>query len=151
MHTMKTEETSNPEITKQKVIGLLTQAKDEVWMSTGFNSDFYNDEKVKKTMTEAFKRVKDIRVIIDGDINKTEVPWFFALAKELKQKLQIRQHKEILHWLIVDGKNCRLEKVHPIGLVGVDNLLVYDVPLPISENLKKTYNDWWVTGKPIDP
>ncbi|MCZ7401559.1 MAG: hypothetical protein O8C61_04995 [Candidatus Methanoperedens sp.] len=153
MHNLKTIEMRDVETTKQKVIGLLAQAKDEILMSTGLNSDFYNDAKIKTTITDAFRRVKKIRIIIDGDVDlrKTETPWFFELAKELNQKLQMRQNKDILHWLVVDNKNCRLEKVHQLGRVGTENLVAYDVPLPVLENIKDSYNKWWDEGKPIDP
>lgn len=151
---MKTEETDDPEITKTKLISLLTRANEFVWMSSGFNPEFYNDAGVKKALTDALGRVKQLRIIIDGDadVKKKEVSWLFELAKEPKNrdKLQIRQCDGVPHWLISDGKHFRLEKPHPMGVIRVNNLLVYDVTRQVlSEILKRQFNDWWMNCKPI--
>lgn len=153
MHSMKTEEIDNPEITKKKIVSLLKGAKNEVWMSTGLNSSFYNDTEVKDSMLAAFNKANHIKLLIDAEASarKIEIPWIFSLKESLKSKMEIRQHKNILHWLIVDGKNCRLEQTHPIGEVGIKNLLVYDIPSPIMDDIKRVYNKWWNEGKPIDP
>ena len=151
---METEEVRTPEATKEKIIGLLQMAKKYVWMSSGLNSDFYNDPDIKKAMVDAFGRVNEVKILIEGDVEKkkSEVDWFFEEAKKFKEKIRIRQCKSILHWLIVDGKHFRLEKPHPIGVVGVDNLVVYNVDPPvISEFLMRKFDRWWGMGIPVDP
>jgi len=154
-HSMKTEETDKSEITKKKIVNLLQKSKEYVWMSSGLNKDFYNDEDVKNTMKDAFKRVKQVKIIIDGDAEakKTEVSWLFDLAKQLNGKLQIRQASErLLHWLIVDGKHFRLEKPHITGEIGVNNLFVCNVEPPaISEILMRKFDKWWLAARPVDP
>lgn len=151
---MKTEETVTSETTKEKIINLLQKAKKYVWMSSGLNSEFYNDPNVKKAMIDAFGQVKQIRILIDGNAaeRKTEVSWIFEEAKRSEKKLQIRQCKGVLHWLIVDGKHFRLEKTHPIGVVGIQNLVVYDIDPPaISEILRRKFGEWWARASSVDP
>lgn len=151
---MKTEETKTPETTKEKIVSLLKLANDYVWMSTGLNAEFYNDSEVKAAMVDAFKRVNRVRVLISGDIEdkKEEVMWFFDLVKELDGKIQVRQCAEVLHWVISDGKHFRLERPHKVEVVGVNNLLVYDVSPPvISDILKRRFDEWWDQSNTIEP
>jgi len=151
---MKTEEVRTSGSTKSKILGLLQVAKNYVWMSSGLNSEFYNDPDVKKAMMETFKRVKEVKILIDGDAEETKskVGWLFEDAKRFKGRIRIRQCERILHWLIVDGKHFRLEKTHPIGAVGVDNLVVYDIDPPVlSEGLIRRFDEWWNRGITIDP
>ncbi len=152
-HNMKTEETNKPLDTKTKIINLLQRANDYIWMSTGLNSDFYNDADVKKSMIDAFGRVKNVRLLIEGDAEakKTNVGWLFEEAKKLKGKLQIRQCDEVMHWIMVDGKHFRLEKNHDFGIIGVNNLFVCDVQPPaIAEILKRKFDEWWFVANPVD-
>lgn len=151
---MKTEEVGTSEITKAKIVGLLQAAKNYVWMSSGLNSEFYNDPDVKKAMMGAFKRVKEVKILIEGDAEekKSKLGWLFEEAKKFKEKIRIRQCERALHWLIVDGKHFRLERPHPIGAVGVDNLLVYDMDPPVlSEALMRRFDEWWTRGIKVDP
>lgn len=151
---MRTEETDDPELTKKKLISLLERAKEYVWMSSGFNPEFYNDSSVKKAILDALGRVKQFRIIIDGNIEarKNEVKWLFDPANQLINRdiLEIRQCNEVPHWLISDGKHFRLEKPHHSGVIKVSNLLVYDVNRPIlSEILKRRFNEWWMKCIPV--
>ena len=151
---MKTEEAKTPEATKEKIIKLAQMAKNYLWMSSGFNSKFYNDPDVKKAMVDAFGRVKQIKLLIEGDAKerKSEVDWIFEEAKKFEDKLRIRQCKRVPHWLIIDGKHFRLERPHPTGVVGVDNLVVYDVGNPvISETLRRKFETWWGAATSVDP
>ena len=151
---MKTEEAKTPEATKKKIIKLAKMAKKYVWMSSGLNSEFYNDPDIKKAMVDAFERVKQIRLLVEGNVEerKSEVGWIFGESKEFKEKLRIRQCERVPHWLIIDGKHFRLERPHPTGVVGVDNLVVYDVcPPAISEILRRKFEKWWGAATPIDP
>ena len=151
---MKTEEARTPETTKEKIIALLQLAKNYVWMSSGLNSEFYNDPNVKEAMSDAFRRVKQVKILIEGDAEerKNEMGWFFEEAKGLKEKLRIRQCNRVPHWLIIDGKHFRLERPHPTGVVGVDNLVVYNIDPPvISEILRRKFDKWWGMAILVDP
>lgn len=151
LNQMRTEETNNPEIAKKKIIGLLERAENYIWISTGLSSEFYNDAELKSAMTEAFKRVREIRIIIDGnaDIKKAEVPWLFNIAMEIKQKLQIREKERILHWLIVDGRHFRLEKKHYSCEVGTGNIAVCNAFEPIPKILMTEFDKWWFESRLI--
>jgi len=154
MRAMKTEETKTSETTKEKIINLLQKAKKYVWMSSGLNSKFYNDPDVKKAMIDAFGQVEQIRILVDGDVKerKNSVSWVFEEAQKLGKKLQIKQCEGILHWLIIDGKHFRLEKPHSVGVIGIKNLVVYDVDQPaISEILKRKFDEWWTIASSVDP
>lgn len=150
--SMKTEETMSTEKTKDKIIKLLQKSKEYIWMSTGLYPKFYNDNDVRNAIVEAFKGVKEVRVIIDDytEAKKSEVSWFFELAKELKDKVKVRQSEETLHWVIADGKHFRLEMPHAAG-VGINNLFVCDMNQPaVSEMLKSKFDTWWFNAKPVD-
>ena len=143
---MKTEEVKTPDTTKEKIIRLSQMAKNYMWMSSGFNSEFYNDPAVEKAIVDAFGRVEDVRLLVEGNAEdkESEIGWLSDAVKEFKEKLQIRQCKRVPHWLIIDGKHFRLEKSHPIGAIGTKNLVVYDVDQPdISEILKQKFDEWW--------
>lgn len=136
-------------IIKNKIISLLERCKNYLWISTGFDLEFYNDGKIKNAMVETFMRVEEVRIIIDGDVEtkKNELTWLFEVANEHKEKIQIRQAEGILHWFIVDGKHFRLEKWHPSGVVWTDNLFIYDSDLIISEKLKRDYENFWYNAE----
>lgn len=154
LRAMKTEEAKTSETTKEKIIKLSQMANNYMWMSSGFNSEFYNDPDVKKAMVDAFGRVKQVKLLIEGDVEerKSEVGWLFEAAKEFEKKLRIRQCERVPHWLIIDGKHFRLERPHPIGVVGVDNLVVYNVDPPvISEILRRKFDKWWGAATSVNP
>lgn len=151
---METQETDDVKQTKDKIIILLNRSKKFIWMSSGLNSEFYNDPQVKNAMVDALKQVEYVKIIIDGDIKKKRVDleWLFNLADKFKEKIRIKQSEHISHWLIVDGKHFRLERSHNTGVVGVNNLFVIDVGQPIiSDMLMKKYEKWWLEAKPIEP
>ena len=146
---VKTEEVNTPETTKEKIIKLSQLAKNHIYMSSGFNSDFYNDPDVKKSMFDAFKRVEVIKLIVEvnAEDNTSKVDWLSNVVKDFKGKLQIKQRGRVPHWLIIDGTHFRLEKEHPIGKVGMKNLVVYDVSTPyISKMLEQKFDEWWTTS-----
>jgi len=145
------EETIRPDDTKTKIIDLFGKAKKSILMSTGLNSEFYNNDDVKIVMKNAFKRVKYAKIIITGDIElkKTDVDWLFDIAS-LSNKIQIRLCEKANHWLIIDNKHIRLEKSHPLGTVGQENLFQSDAPQIVTEILKKKFYSWWDSEKSID-
>lgn len=151
---MQTQKIHSEGQTKAKIINLLKRSKKYIWMSSGLNSDFYNDHTVKDAMLDAFKRVDHVRIIIDGnaEVKKTEVEWLFELKKQCKEKLQFKQTEPIPHWLIVDGKHFRLEKPHTSIGIGEKNLFVTDVKQPvISDILESKFENWWLKAKSIEP
>ncbi len=151
---MQTQEVRGEEQTKEKIINLLERSEKYIWMSSGLNSEFYNDPDVKTAMVNAFKQVEDVRIIIDGDYKtkKVELRWLFEIAQQFREKIRIKQHQNLLHWLIVDGKHFRLERPHKTEMVGVDNLFVIDVFQPIvSDMLNKKFTKWWLKATSIEP
>ena len=137
--------------TKSKIINFMEKSEKYIWMSSGFNSKFYNDIEIKHSILKALKRVKEMKVIIDGDVKtkKSELSWLFECKREFDLKMQIRQQDDILHWIIIDGRHYRLEKQHN-SRFGTSNLFVENITLDISEELKKEFNRWWDEAKPVD-
>ena len=147
---MVTEKTSNPKTTKEKMIYLFEKSDKYIWMSSGFNSEFYTDKDIMSAMTNAFERVEEIRILIQGNITEN-CKWLFKIKSQFGDKLQIKQNINIPHWLIVDGKHFRLEKYHTSGAIGDNNLFVTDINQPfISDVIKRKYEDWWFEGKNVD-
>ncbi|CAD6494599.1 MAG: hypothetical protein EMLJLAPB_00855 [Candidatus Argoarchaeum ethanivorans] len=142
------EETISPDDTKKKIIELFGKAKKSILMSTELNSKFYNDDKVRKVMEEALKKVKSAKIIITNDIElrKKDVNWLFDIARQ-NNKIQIKPCKKAMHWLIIDDKHIRLEKPHKIGIIGKENLFQFDVPQIVTEILKKKFYSWWDSEK----
>ena len=125
----------------------LTQRPEIISFAGGLPApELFPLEAVEKAMVDAFGRVKEVKLLIEGNAEdkEREVGWLSDAAKEFKGKLQIRQCERVPHWLIIDGKHFRLEKSHPIGAIGRKNLAVYDVDQPyISEILEQKFEDWW--------
>ena len=146
------DETATLAGTNEKIIGLLKNAKKSILMSTGLHSEFYGNEEVKTVMMDAIKRVKSIRIIITEQYEPVpqNISWVFALKEELKDKFQIRYSKDALHWLIIDDKNIRLERPHPIGDVGVHNFFDKNVPKGMINILKTQFDEWWLSAKFIE-
>ena len=48
---------------KNKIISLLEMCKNYLWISTGFDLEFYNDDEIKNAMVETFMRVEEVRII----------------------------------------------------------------------------------------
>lgn len=149
---MVTEKTNTPETTKEKIICLFSKSNKYIWMSSGFNTEFYTDPHIMDAMTNAFKRIGEIRILIEGDITNRmdSLKWLFAFKAQFGNKLQIKNAMNIPHWLIVDGKHFRLEKEHIIGAVGNNNLFVTDVKQPlVSDVIKRRFEDWWFRASSI--
>lgn len=150
---MVTEKTSTPETTKDKIICLFNKANKYIWMSSGFNTDFYTDSQVMDAMTKAFNRSGEIRILIEGDITniRDSFNWLFALKAQLGNKIQVKNVMNIPHWLIVDGNHFRLEKEHVKGAVGINNLFITDVKEPlVSDVIQRKFEDWWFRATPIE-
>lgn len=146
------DETATLEGTNEKIIGLLKNANKSILMSTGLHTDFYGDESVKTVMMDAIKRVKSIKIIITEKYDPVpqNISWLFALKEELKDKIQIRYKEDALHWLIIDDKNIRLERPHPIGKIGVNNFFDINVPKDLINVLKAQFYEWWLSAKFIE-
>lgn len=151
--SMVTEKTNTPETTKEKIIHLLEKSKQYVWMSSGLNTTFYNDKEIISAMTGAFKRDKEVRIIIQGDIveKRDSLKWLFDLKNQFGNKIQIRQIDQMPHWLIADGKHFRLEKPHGNEVIGMKNLFVTDVNQPIiTDVLERKFENWWNAATPME-
>ena len=143
---MVTEKTSTPETTKEKIIYLFNKSNKYLWMSSGFNSEFYTDPDIMSAMTNAFNRVGEIRILIQGDIadRMDSLKWLFAIKAQFGDKIQIKQVMNVPHWLIVDGKHFRLEKHHITGAIGDNNLFITDINQPlVSDMIERRFEDWW--------
>jgi len=151
--SMATEKTSTPETTKEKMIYLFDKSNKYIWVSSGFNTEFYTDPQVMSAMTNAFKRIGEIKILIEGDIAKRmgSLKWLFAFKEQFGNKLQIRCAVDVPHWLIVDGKHFRLEKEHATGSIGNNNLFVTDVEQPlVSDVIERRFEDWWFRASSIE-
>ena len=141
---MKTEEVFEENDTKSKIIGLLDIAKEEICMSTGLNTEFYNDEELRQAIENSTERVKQFRIIVDGYLEekKEKLSWLFDLVN--KEKIKIRQKIGTPHWLIIDGKHFRLEgDKHPSTAIGTKNLFITDMEFALSEVIQYTFGEWW--------
>ena len=143
------DETATLEATNIKIKGLLKNAKKSILMSTGLSSQFYGNTEVKTVMIDAIKRVKSVKIIITekNEPVPQNIKWLFDLKENLKDKIQIRYNEHALHWLIIDDKNIRLEKPHPIGSIGVNNFFDHNVPKDMINVLKLQFDDWWLTAE----
>ena len=141
------EETATTEETNRKIKLLLKNAKKSILMSTGLHTEFYGNEEVKTVMLDAIERVKSVKIIITEKREHVpqKIKWLFAL----KDKVEIRHNKNALHWLIIDDKNIRLEKPHPVGEIGVNNFFDHDVPKDMINVLKIQFDDWWSTAESL--
>lgn len=133
---------------------LLIGAKDSVWQSTALSTDGLL--RIRPVVERCAKQVKSYRILIDGeDAGKKILGTDYSWLRE-NQKFDIRVSKgpsPVGHWIIVDGKNMRLEKPHgkPQGGVEVprDNLLVIDCAPDLAREAQAVFDGWWSRGAPL--
>ncbi len=144
---MEVIEVSGYDEVKEKVIDLFSRAKKSLWMSTSLYPEFYNDDAVKSALEGKISKL-DFRLLLDRDVDvekrKKEVPWIFRRAKSIRVATA-----KLPHWIIVDGKHFRLEKMHPHNKPGDKNIIVYDMDRIVGDILKEEFSEWWFNGKPV--
>lgn len=147
---MATQESFDTAETKTKIITLFKNAKKYVWMSSALNSDFYNDPDVATPIKEALEKVSEFRILIDGKAKESieQIEWFADIVDN--EKVKIRELKGVPHWIIVDGRDFRLEKQHELGVMGTNNVFVRDMEFSLSEVIQFTFEEWWDSGDSID-
>lgn len=151
---MKTEEPDTEDQVADKIVTLMDKAEKCVWISSGFNPEFYNRPKVKKAIERAFSKVNNVRILVHGKPEefKEDVKWLFDFAQTNKDKIELRSrpaNDNLSHWVIVDQKHFRLEKKHVERTVGDRNLFVTDMDTAVVDLLIPRFYDWWKDAEKI--
>lgn len=133
---------------------LLIGAKESVWQSTALSTDGLL--KIRPVVERSAKQVKTYRIIIDGvDAGKKALGPEYSWLRESKRfDIRVATGPNPLgHWIIVDGKNMRLERPHkrPEGGAEVprDNLLVIDCSPDLAREAQDVFNGWWARSAPF--
>ncbi len=134
----------------KEVPKLFDKAKEEILMTTGLSSEFYNKDEVKNALLNATGRGVKIKIIVDGgrkDLDK-ELSWpkWDWIVKEIKSKnIEIKKYKNrIRHMIIVDKIHSRSEEPHSIQEENFDkrkNKIFYNDPA--AEYIKIMFEGMW--------
>jgi hypothetical protein len=71
-----------------------------------------------------------------------ELPWLAELAREGYIAIKKSQF-QIPHWLIVDRKHIRLEKMHPPEEVGSENIILLNCDEAVADLLSREWLRTW--------
>lgn len=144
-----------PEQFEVKISELFDLAHNSVIMISDFYPDFYNRQKVTRSILSAAERVYSFRALIDSPVNVSElrsaVPWLFS-----NPKIQVgRSDTPVLHWINVDNQHFRFEEYHEPGTPGKNNLIIKyahrDVELrPYLDEVVIKMNAMWEGREPIE-
>jgi hypothetical protein len=98
-------------------------------------------------MRDAAKRVKDFRLLLDAsspgwEQMEKELPWLAELAREGYVAIK-RSRFQIPHWLIVDRRHIRLEKMHPPEEVGSENIILLNCDEAVADLLSREWLRMW--------
>jgi hypothetical protein len=97
-------------------------------------------------ITTAAKKVKDFRLLLDANVKweqvASELPWLVDLAKQGLIKIR-KSRDRIPHWLIVDRKHIRLEKMHPPEEIGSENIILLNTDEAICDLLNLEWSKMW--------
>jgi hypothetical protein len=140
---------------QEYIVRLLGLGRYSIWMSTNLHLGFYRREKVVEAMRDAAKRVKDFRLLLDAsslgwERMEEELPWLAGLAREGYIAIKKSQF-QIPHWLIVDRKHIRLEKMHPPEEVGSENIILLNCDEAVADLLSREWLRTWESAVWIAP
>lgn len=133
----------NEEKLKKGIAKILNSAEQYIYLSTTLYPDFYNDDKIRKAMVKASKRVSDeINILIDKGVNikniEDKMSWIFKL-----NNVKIRQaNYKVAHWIIIDDKKLRLEK-NAVSGHNSPNLIVNDCHTILADVFVEDFLRCW--------
>jgi hypothetical protein len=140
------------EAVQQVFVGLVGEAKKSVFMSTDLYLPFYQSEDVKKSLIKAASVCSSFRIVVDNRVDAakrmTELDYLIPLARD--GKVSIRQAVvPVPHWWIVDRKNMRLERPHPIEAPSGTNMQIMDATDDIVEQVETEIDRMWVMARGV--
>ncbi len=143
-----------PEQLEEKLVPLFESAKNSLLISSNFHPDFYNRPKIRKAVENCIAKVEFCRILLDSEIDwieqKKQLIWLTDVIT--KKKFPIKQSdKPLLHWIIIDGKNVRLEQPHIKNPPTTSNVIMYDVSKPVADLLTVKFNEWWNSAVAVQP
>jgi len=135
---------------------MLSDAKEWVQFSTGLTSGGLG--RLRADFEECLKRISSFQLLLDNSVDeasfRTGYDWVFDHASAQVKVSPI----PILHWLIVDGRNLRLEEPHarqPPGVTVVtpdtprSNTLILDCDRSIARLYLDAFNVMWSNGRTL--
>jgi len=147
-------ESDNQNAVASLVIGLLSGATKSVQMSTTLFPDFYQGrDQVQLAVTEAAKRCKgNFDILLDLEAKPDElrdkVPFIFELAKKNLVKLH-HSTLPVPHWLIIDGRDARIEKPHPLYEPTGSNTVVWNMTADLSKEMQEKFRQFVALASPV--
>ena len=129
------------------VAELFKKAKMFVDMSTTLYPEFYNNEKIKKSIKKSIEKVAEMRILLDkdADVNqlKRDVKWLFDERKKFPGKIKIAKARtNVEHRIIVDGRHIRIEGEHK-NFKKIRNLIVFDAEVELILPFMREFEKWW--------
>jgi len=148
------------------IIDLLKATKKSLSMSSSLAPVFY----VKKpNVYNAFKETLQnenvkTRLIFDSSVSEWNTikavlqfnneTWVDSLIKN--KTLEVRENKNIPHWIIVDDDHVRIEKSHDPGVLLTTNAIMHNIEKSndaalkvLFSTIKSTFDSWWTISNSV--
>jgi hypothetical protein len=138
---------------------MLAGSKKFVYFGTGLTTNGL--ARLAADFQSAVSRGSEFRLLLDGKVqlesfrSDARYKWLFEDCDRVK----VRSYPgPVPHWLIIDGRDFRLEEPHSTGpsvpaTAPEDtrsNTLILDCEPPLAKQLLETFDTWWNDGTPID-
>lgn len=122
---------------------LLLGAHESVLQSSGLTTDGLL--RLKPVVEKCLARVGSYRLIIDGEAAATKFKSKDYDWLRNNPKVSSRVSPEpVNHWIIVDGRNMRLENPHSEGDATLrQNVVIVDAEPDIAERARAIFEGWW--------
>jgi len=136
---------------RRNVAEMLARARRSVFITTGLSSGRAGNAPPEGTLYDNLREelwtvassVDLVRILLDCDVDPDDIrahhPWMFDLPKTLIA----RAGGHVPHWVVVDGRDFRLEKPHELGTTKRDNIRILDCDPVIAEVLMKDAEAMW--------
>jgi len=134
---------------------MLSSAKEHVEFSTGLTTGGLN--RLRPEFENCLGRISTFHLLLDSTVDlvrfRFEYDWVFS-----HPNATVRLSQTVgPHWLMVDGRDFRLEESHDPPLAGSpsvldenrSNTLILNCEKGLASELERTFGAWWDHGQAI--
>lgn len=140
-------EGQGPEEIRKVVSLLFRSAKTDVKLSTALTTDLING--ARPEMEAAITRVKSFDVWLDSRVDVAEKKDQFPWLLDNKKVGVFKSRVPIPHWIIIDGRDFRIEKPHAPTEFPRKNMTIIDCRPDIAEELIRQFKEFCANSDPV--
>lgn len=126
---------------------LISKSRDEIKIVSDLLPNFFNDERVLMTFSDALSRGVKFKILYDPQARSYKyVKKFARLSKEYPDKILIRKMKQAppYHFWIGDKIHLRLEEPHPYRDIRSVKGEIYYNTVRLASHYNKIFNSEWI-------